>query len=152
MANLKKIKENANNLIDYIDDCSNYSNSVPTEVYDAFSIPIPSDDGNQSLASILFWSAFDLIGSCEFAGAGVISWMLGGLVNYYSQDGKTPDDLNKQFAQIIERFSKTMLQMRKDMAAIYDDPEKHLNDVYKIPFGDKNTFTVSELENYQVLF
>lgn len=150
MADLEKIKRNANNLIDYIDGCNNYSNSVPMEVYNAFLIPVPSDDGKQGLASILFWSAFELIGNCEFPGAGVVSWMLGGLVDYYSQDGKTPDNLNQQFAQIIQRFSETMLQMRRDMSAIYDNPEKHLNDVYTIPFGDKKTFTVSELENYSI--
>ena len=150
MADLEKIKKNANNIIDYIDGCTNYSNTVPMEVYFAFSIPVPADDGKQSLASILFWSAFDLIGDCEFPGASVVSWMLGGLVDYYSQDGKTPDNLNKQFAQITERFAETMLQMRRDMSAIYDNPEKHLNDVYTIPFGDKKTFTVSELENYTI--
>lgn len=150
MANLDKIKINANNLIDYIDGCSNYSSTVPMEVYAAFSIPVPSDTGKQSLASILFWSAFELIGDCEFPGASVVSWILGGLVNYYGQDGQTPDNLNKQFAEIIQRFSETMLQMRRDLAAIYDDPAKHLDDVYQIPFGDKRTFQVSELENYDV--
>ena len=150
MVNIEKIKRNANNLIDYLDGCNNYSSNTPMEVYTAFSIPVPADDGTQSLASILFWSAFELIGDCEFPGASVVSWMLGGLVNYYSQDGKTPDDLNKQFAVIIQRFNETMLQMRRDMCAIHDDPEKHLNDSYDLPFGDKKTFVVSELSDYDV--
>ena len=73
MVNIEKIKRNANNLIDYLDGCNNYSSNTPMEVYTAFSIPVPADDGTQSLASILFWSAFELIGDCEFPGASVVS-------------------------------------------------------------------------------
>ncbi len=148
--NIQKIKNNALKLIKFVDDSTNYSNTVPMEVYDAFSIPIPSDDGKQSLASILFWSSFELLGETDIPGANIISWFLGGLVDYYSQDGKTPPDLNQEFINIIDRFTNTMLQLRKDLGEIYENTEKHLNDTYTIPFGDKKTIKVSELEFYDI--
>ncbi len=150
MADIKKIKANADLLITYIDKCTSYSSTVPMEVYDAFSIPVPSDDGTQSLASILFWSAYELLGETEIPGAGIISWILGGLVDYYSQDGKVPPDLNQKFINIIDRYTNTMLQLRRDLGNIYEEPEAHLNDTYTIPFGTKKTIKVSELADYDI--
>lgn len=150
MADLQRIKDNASRLIDFLDACSNYSSSVPLEVYTAMSIPTPKDDGKQSLASILFWSSFELIGSTEFKGAGIISWFLGGLVNFYGQDDSTPPDLNKVFNTVIERYATTMIQMRKDLGEIWKDPSFHLDDTYKVPFGDKGYVSVSDLGRYDV--
>lgn len=150
MANLEKIKETASRLIDLLDGCSDYSSQVPLEVYTAFSIKTPEDDGSQSLASILFWSSFELIGATDLPGSSIASWFLGGLVDYYSQDGKTPPDLNKKFLSIIERYSETMLQLRRDLGEIMVNPEAHLNDTYKVPFGKKGSVSVAELGDHTV--
>lgn len=150
MANIEKIKETASRLIDLLDGCADYSSQVPLEVYTAFSIKTPEDDGSQSLASILFWSSFELIGATELPGSSIASWFLGGLVDYYSQDGKTPPDLNKKFLSIIERYSETMLQLRRDLGEIMVNPEAHLNDTYKVPFGNKGAVSVAELGDHTV--
>jgi len=149
MANLAKIKENAGRIIDFLDVCNIYSGNVPPEVYLKFNIS-DRPDKDQSFIEILFCSAFETIAEENPYGK-VFAWFLSGLTEYYSEPGETPQNLLPGiFSDVLERFDATRLQLREDLSKIYDNPQAHLNDTYNIPWGDKKTITVSELDDYDL--
>lgn len=137
--------QNIENLITFIDETYEYCDTIPVEVYSNLSIAVPDDTGKQSWASMIWCNTYKLIECLDFTGAGILSELVGGLLNYYSDQHTTPPELQKGCANVIERFRITSLQLRSDLAAIHDNPEKHWNDTYTVPFGEKNTITVSEI-------
>jgi hypothetical protein len=139
--------KNIRNIIGYIDETYEYSDTIPVEVYSNLSVSTPDDSGGQNWASMIWCNAYKTIELLDFPGASILSELIGGLLNHYGNPHTTPPELQKGCADVIERFRATSMQLRNDLTAIHDNPEKHWNDTYIIPFGSKPNIVVNELAN-----
>lgn len=144
-----RIKRNARCIQIFLDDVVNYSNSVLLEVYGKLQqtgAPSFPGDPRQALAKDVLEQAFGAV--LDHVGApNVIAILLGFNSSYVAIP---PPSLGQDFSDIALRFRATFLQMRGDMARIYDDPVGRAADVYPLPYPLPGTgareFRVSDLE------
>lgn len=113
------------------------------------------DDPRQSIASEMFTFMFSKIGDLDFPGSVIVAQFLGGIVDYYKQlndkDPKLlPPDIRDVCADLDIRLANTLKQLIDDLSQIEADPAAHWNDTYTVPFGDKPTIIVNELNNYVI--
>jgi hypothetical protein len=151
------LSKKAESLKNFIEDCiarnSNTANDVFLKLYGTdFKVPA---DPKQSIASDILSGAYSLLPNLEFEGSEVVGWIIGGIINKYKETNDTdPQNLPQLLAQdasdINERIIRTLTQTYQDLAEIQQDPLKHWNDTYDIPFGEKKTVIVNELLNYDI--
>ncbi len=144
---IKKLKTNLNNLIEF-NDRSYYSTSPVVEEVYHYLTSVNKVDPGMSLFQSLLDSSYELIGELPIPGAGIISWFIGGLLDSYSPDNQP--NLNLDFGEVGARYNKTYYQIRLDLTTMYDDPTQNLDKVYTTSFGNKKTITLRELLNYDV--
>lgn len=144
-----KIRKNLNNLIDFADQSYNYSQSVITEVYETLKAGSSPGD-NRSLFSKLMSSSYELIGAVPVPGSEVVSWFVGAVVDTYANKDPPGVNLDQKYADMVARFADTSLGLRNDLTDMYTNPNERKDEVYTVPYGNKQTITVRDLLNYDI--
>ena len=127
-----RIKRNARCIQIFLDDVVNYNNSVLLDVYGKLQqtgAPSFPGDPRQALAKDVLEQAFGAV--LDHVGApNIIAILLGFNSSYVAIP---PPSLGQDSGDIALRFRTTFLQMRGDMARIYDDPVGRSADVSHCP-------------------
>jgi hypothetical protein len=147
---IAKIKKNLDKLIDFADISYNYSQSAITEVYETLKAGNSPGD-NRSLFAKLLSSSYELIGAVPVPGSEVISWFVGAVVDTYSNENPPGDvNLDQKYADMVARYSATSLALRSDLTDMHSNTNERRDQVYTVPFGNKQTITVRDLINVDV--
>jgi hypothetical protein len=153
----QQLSDKAKSLKNFVNDCiarnANTANDVFLKLYGT-NYKIPADP-KQSIVSDILSYAYGFLSDLKFEGSDITFWIIGGIINQYKEiNEKDPNSLPQLLAEdaadINERISRTLAQAYQDLAAIQQDPAKHWNDTYNLPFGDKKTIVVNELLNYDI--
>jgi hypothetical protein len=160
-----KLVTNLKNLVDLNNENYNRSNPMIDEVYHYLDNHPDDNDNGLGLFGNLLFSAFSLIGSIpDFPPGPFIAWFLSGIVD--SINTNPPPDLNVDFGNLVDRYSKTTFHIEEELDRLIADPEGNLDKEYKIPdyvklpppFDTKKTIKVRELldvtipDKYELVF
>jgi len=162
---MDKLVTNLKNLVDLNNENYNRSNPMIDEVYHYLDNHPDDNDNGLGLFGNLLFSAFSLIGSIpDFPPGPFIAWFLSGIVD--SINTNPPPDLNVDFGNLVDRYSKTTFHIEEELDRLIADPEGNLDKEYKIPdyvklpppFDTKKTIKVRELldvtipDKYELVF
>jgi len=144
-----KIRKNLDRLIDFADISYDYSQSAITDVYETLKAGNSPGD-NRSLFTKLMSSSYELIGAVPVPGSEVVAWFVGAVVDTYVDVNPPGVNLDEQFADMVERYSKTCLGLRGDLSDMYTNTNERRDQVYTVPFGNKQTVTLRDLINIEI--